>query len=95
MIYIEQIKFKMERIITNLHEFLAAQPATKPTTAPPKTTPATPSRPSPIRRDKPAVKPKPQAKIEDVVKKLMAELKKKSEPFELDIKKLKQAYGTN
>ena len=86
----------MEKIITNLHEFLAAQPATKPTTAPPKTTPSTtPSRPSPIRRDKPSTEPKPQAKIEDVVKKLMTELKKKSEPFELDIEKLKQAYGTN
>lgn len=86
----------MGRIITNLSEFLAAQPATKPTTAPPKTAPSTtPSRPSPIRRDKPAADPKPQAKIEDVVNKFMKELKKKNEPFELDIKKLKQVYGTN
>lgn len=86
----------MERIITSLHEFMAAQPATKPTTAPPKTSPSTaPSRPSPIRRDKPATEPKPQAKVEDVVKKFMKELRGKSEPFELDIKKLKQAYGTN
>ncbi len=46
------------------------KPATKPTTKP-STTPA-PSRPSPIRRDKPSVQPAPKATAEDVVKRFAA-----------------------
>ena len=87
----------MKKVTTKIDEFVQmAEP--KPTTAPPKTAPSpstTPSRPSPIRRDKPAVKPNPQAKVEDVVNRFMEELKKASKPFDLDLKKLKQVYGSN
>lgn len=55
-----------------------AEPAVKPrpTTAPPKTRPNTPSRPSPIPTKKPAVEPVPKAEAEDVVKRLFAEAEK-------------------
>jgi hypothetical protein len=85
----------MNKVTTKIDEFVQMSEP-KPTTAPPKTTPSpstTPSRPSPIRRDKPAVEPKPQAKVEDTVNRFMAELKKVSKPFNLDLKKLKQVYG--
>ena len=66
-------------------------PDVKPGTTQPL--PGEPDSPSPIRRDKPAVKPNPQAKVEDVVNRFMEELKKVSKPFNLDLKKLKQIYG--
>lgn len=63
---------------------MAAEPATRPATRPgisPGTKPGiTPGKPSPIRRDKPAVKPAPKAELpkasaEDVINKY-AELTK-------------------
>lgn len=53
---------------------MAAEPVTKPApTVKPGVRPATtPSRPSPIRRDKPSVEPAPKASAEDVVKRFIA-----------------------
>jgi len=46
-----------------------AQPSTKPTIAPPKPKTA-PGRPSPLRKDRPSVAPRPKASAEEVAKKL-------------------------
>jgi len=55
---------------------------TKPAT--PITKPGTrPGRPSPIRRDKPSVDPRPKAEVEDVAKRFIKLMKSKGE----DIKK--------
>lgn len=74
-------------------KYVEADTKTAPTK--PKTTPGTrPSRPSPIRRDKPSVDPKPKAEkpdlptasVEDVVKKFINLLNDEGE----DIKKYVQ-----
>ena len=85
------------KVFTKIEEFLAAkpqtapaQPTTKPGTAP--TTRPTPSRPSPIRRDKPSVEPAPKAKASDLVDRFLKELKKAKAPISFDISKLKQKY---
>ena len=89
------------KVFTKIEEFLAAkpqpapsQPNTKPGIAPgPRpTTPSTPSRPSPIRRDKPAVDPAPKAKASNVVDRFMRELKKANAPIKFNISKLKDRY---
>lgn len=86
------------KVFTKIEEFLAtkpqtapAQPTTKPGTAP--TTRPTPSRPSPIRRDKPSVEPAPKAKAKDVVERFMQELRKAKAPIKFDISKLKAKYN--
>jgi len=85
------------KVFTKIEEFLAtkpqtapSQPTTKPSTAP--STKPTPSRPSPIRRDKPSVKPGTKAKAADVVDRFMRELKKANAPIKFNISKLKQKY---
>jgi hypothetical protein len=89
------------KIITKIDEFLATktanQPATKPgqpaPTIKPGTSPSkTPSRPSPIRRDKPSVEPAPKAKVADVMKRFMEELRKNKTPMEFNLGKLKERY---
>lgn len=86
------------KVFTKIEEFLAtkpqkapSQPTTKPGTAP-GTRPTTPSRPSPIRRDKPSVDPAPKAKASDVVNRFMTELKKAKAPIKFNISKLKAKY---
>ncbi len=82
-------------IFTKIDEFLATKPGTAPAqpTIKPGTTPGTtPSKPGPIRRDKPSVDPKPKAKIEDVMKRFMVELRKSKMPIKFDLKKLKSRY---
>ena len=86
------------KVFTKIEEFLAtkpqpapSQPTTKPGTAP-GTRPTTPSRPSPIRRDKPSVDPAPKAKLEDVMKRFMTELRKNKTPMKFDLGKLKVKY---
>ena len=81
------------KVFTKIEEFLAtkpqtapSQPTTKPSTAP--STKPTPSRPSPIRRDKPSVKPGTKAKAADVVDRFMRELKKANAPIKFNISKL-------
>jgi len=56
----------------------------------PTTRPETkPGRPSPIRRDKPAVDPAPKASAEDVVDRFVSELKNLGDvPFDLDLEKV-------
>ena len=86
------------KVFTKIEEFLATKPQTAPSQPTPKpgTAPATrptPSRPSPIRRDKPSVKPGTKAKAPEVVDRFMMELKKANAPIKFDISKLKQKYG--
>ena len=83
------------KVFTKIEEFLATKPQTAPSqpTTKPGTAPATrptPSRPSPIRRDKPSVKP--GTKASEVVDRFMMELKKANAPIKFDISKLKQKY---
>ncbi len=85
------------KVFTKIDEFLAtkpqtapSQPATKPTVDP--GTRPTPSRPSPIRRERPAVDPAPKAKAANVVDRFMKELKKANAPIKFDISKLKDRY---
>jgi hypothetical protein len=78
-------------IITKIEEFLSTRPGTAPTK--PGISPGTtPSRPGPIRRDKPSVDPRPKAKIDDVMKRFMTELRKSKMAIKFDIKKLKSRY---
>ena len=71
------------RYLKKFETFTAAEPEVKPTTKP-KTKPVTtPSRPSPIRRDKPSVEPAPKASAEEVADKFIALMNKSGE----DIKK--------
>ena len=83
-------------IITKIEEFLSTRPGTAPTKPgiKPGISPGTtPSRPGPIRRDKPSVDPRPKAKIDDVMKRFMAELRKNKTPMEFDLGKLKAKYN--
>ena len=89
------------RVLTKLDEFIASQPktspnqpATKPGVAPgpaPTKTPS-PSRPSPIRRDKPSKEGQPKATAEDVVKRFMKELRAQKMNINFDIQTLKDRY---
>ena len=85
------------KVFTKIEEFLATKPQkapSQPTTKPgidPGIRP-TPSRPSPIRRDKPSVDPAPKAKAADVFKRFMMELKKAKAPINFNISKLKAKY---
>ena len=84
------------KVFTKIEEFLATKPQTAPSQPTPKpgTDPATrptPSRPSPIRRDKPSVKP--GTKASEVVDRFMMELKKANASIKFNISKLKQKYG--
>lgn len=78
------------KVFTKIEEFLATKPAVKP--AVPVTKPGTPTKPSPIRRDKPSVDPKPKAKAKDVVDRFMQELKTAKSDIKFDISKLKKRY---
>ena len=73
----------------------ATEPATKPAPAQPQTEPGTipaprptPGRPSPLRRDKPSVNPRPKASAEDIAEKTMELAKKDKELKDL----LKKRY---
>jgi hypothetical protein len=92
------IKIIIAMIYTKIDEFLSNSPqkapsrpapTTKPGTAPGKT----PQRPSPIRRDKPAVDPQPKAAVNDVLARFMSELRKNKIPLEFDLPKLKIKYN--
>lgn len=61
-----------------LNESVAmAEPATKPTIAPPTIKPSTPSRPSPIPTKRPAVSPQPKAEAEEVANRFLSILAQK------------------
>jgi hypothetical protein len=86
------------RLYTNIDEFLASQPATKPgqPATKPGTSPGTrptPSRPSPIRRDKPSTEPAPKAKLKDVMERFKTELRKSETPIKFNLTKLKAKYN--
>lgn len=75
----------------------AADPAVKPKVAPPTTKPDTrPNRPSPIRRDKPSVDPKPKAidkgeklaTFDDVAERFINLMKERGEDVKKFIDKL-------
>lgn len=81
------------RKIKTLNEFLATE--TKPKIKEPETAPKiVPSRPSPIRRGKPAVETAPKAEAEDVLQRFLYELKKrKGEKVEVNIEKIRSKYA--
>lgn len=64
--------------IKRLDEFVAAEPTVRPTTAPPITTPSTPTRPSrpiPTKRPGEKEKEKPMAKFKEVMDLFFDELR--------------------
>ena len=84
---------KKKLVRESIVEQVAAEPATKPTTKPqtePGTLPSTrpaPGRPSPLRRDKPSVQPRPKATAEDIARKTLELAKKDKELKDLLRKK--------
>lgn len=84
--------------IKPIYEFLAAEPATKPKTAPPPTRPAQPTRPS---RPGPSIRPgerekeKPMAVLNDIMDQFFAELDeiKDTPKGKSIIKKLHKKYA--
>jgi hypothetical protein len=84
--------------IKRLNEFFAAEPAVKPTTAPPTTRPGTPTRPArpiPTKRPGEKEKEKPMAQLGKVLDLFFTELKKiKNTPEGAKmIKKLHNKYA--
>lgn len=84
--------------IKRLNEFLAAEPAVKPTTAPPTTRPATPTRPArpvPTKRPSEKEKEKPMAAFKQVMDLFFKELKSVKDTPEgaQMIKKLHNKYA--
>jgi len=92
------IKIIIVMIYTKIDEFLASSPQEAPSkpapTIKPGTAPGkTPQRPSPIRRDRPAVEPQPKATVKDVLARFMTELRKNKIPLEFNLPKLKTKYN--
>lgn len=87
----------MRRIMT-LNEFVAAsqpapsQPGTKPVVEPGIKPGTAPSRPSPIRREKPAVAPQPKAQAEDIVQRYLNALKGRKEKIAFNTKPIMNRY---
>jgi hypothetical protein len=85
--------------IKRLDEFVAAEPATKPTTAPPTTAPpiTRPNRPIPTKRPGEKTKEKPMAELENVLDLFFSELEEvKDTPMGKSmIKKLHRKYAKN
>lgn len=82
----------MKKIITSIGEFFAAEPTTKPTIKPETKPGPAPSRPSPIRRDKPSVDPKPKAATEqEVVMRFVEVLREKT--IQIKVANLKKKYS--
>jgi hypothetical protein len=92
------------KIYSSINEFLANSP--KPGVRPevkPGVSPGTkPKFPSPIRRDKPSVKPDPKAEIEtlmitatgeDLVEKFISELRTQNREIEIDFSSIKKRYS--
>ena len=89
----------MAKYIKKIDEQMAAPAPTREkekerTTVPTKPG-TTPRRPSPIRRSKPSVKPKPKASAEDVYSRFIEELRAAKGEIEFDIQKLKDKYGVS
>lgn len=85
--------------IKRLDEFVAAEPATKPTTAPPTTAPpiTRPNRPIPTKRPGEKTKEKPMAELETVLDQFFTELGeiKDTQMGKTMIKKLYRKYAKN
>ena len=92
------------KIFSSLNEFLANSP--KPGVRPdikPGITPGTkPKYPSPIRRDKPSVKPGTKAELEvltvrateeDLVERFLEELRSQDREIEIDFSSIKKRYS--
>lgn len=81
-----------------LNEFVAAgqaapaKPETKPVVEPGIAPSTTPSRPSPIRREKPGVAPQPKAQAEEIVQKYLETLKSKKNKIGFSTKPIMQRY---
>jgi len=92
------------KIYSSINEFLANSP--KPDVRPdikPGISPGTkPKFPSPIRRDKPSVKPDPKAEIEtlmvtateeDLVERFISELRNQDREIEINFSSIKKRYS--
>jgi hypothetical protein len=92
------------KIYSSINEFLANSP--KPGVRPdikPGISPGTkPKYPSPIRRDKPSVKPDPKAELEvlmvrateeDLVERFISELRDQDREIEIDFSSMKKRYS--
>jgi hypothetical protein len=92
------------KIYSSINEFLANPP--KPNVRPevkPGISPGTkPKFPSPIRRDKPSVKPDPKAEIEtlmvtateeDLIERFISELRTQGREIEIDFSSMKKRYS--
>ena len=92
------------KIYSSINEFLANSP--KPGVRPevkPGVSPGTkPQYPSPIRRDKPSVKPDPKAEIEtlmvtatgeDLVERFISELRTQDREIEINFSSIKKRYS--
>lgn len=91
------------KIYSSLNEFLAnsPKPGVRPDVKPGEPT-TKPKYPSPIRRDKPSVKPDPKAEIEiltvkatedDLVEKFISELRNQDREIEIDFSSMKKRYS--
>jgi len=81
--------------IKKIYEYLVmADPTEVPTKTPTKVPTKTPDRrgPSPIRRDKPSVKPKPMASAEDIYDRFINELREEDGKIDFDLKYLASKY---
>lgn len=91
----------MGKYIKKINEQMTSAPSREKerTTVPtrPGTRPGTKPRrpPSPIRRDKPSVKPKPKATAEGVYNRFIEELRNLGGEIKFDIQKLKSKYGVS
>jgi hypothetical protein len=92
------------KIFSSLNEFLAnsPKPGVRPDIKPGITTGTKPKYPSPIRRDKPSVKPDTKAELEvltvrateeDLVERFLEELRSQDREIEIDFSSIKKRYS--
>jgi hypothetical protein len=87
------------KVYSSINEFLANKPGVAPSKPGIKETPGTkPGYPSPIRRDRPSVKPQPKAETElktedDLVNRFVNELRSQDKKIKIAYKAIKNRYS--
>lgn len=92
------------KIYSSINEFLAnsPKPSVRPEVKPGVSPGIQPKYPSPLRRDKPSVKPDPKAEIEtlmitatgeDLVERFISELRTQDREIEIDFSSIKKRYS--
>ena len=92
------------KIYSSINEFLAnsPKPGVRPEVKPGVSPGIQPKYPSPLRRDKPSVKPDPKAEIEtlmitatgeDLVERFISELRTQDREIEIDFSSIKKRYS--